>query len=191
MKKIALDDIRPPRLYERARDEARRRVIDLKKARRVALGPDVTLVFENRETLIYQIEEMARAEHLDDPRKIQDEIDVYNALVPDEGELSATLFVEIIEESAIRPTLGRLVGIDEKVVLEVGGVAVKGEFEAGRSEADRISSVQYLRFRLPEPARRLIATPGTEVALSSGLPGYAHRVVVGEATRASLAKDLA
>ena len=190
MQKLTLADIRPPAVYERAREAARRRVIDLKRPRRVALGPDVTLVFENRDTLAFQVEEMLRAEHIGDPRKIQEEIDVYNGLLPGEGELSATLFVEITDAGAIRPTLNRLVGIDEHVRLEVDGVVVRAEFEAGRSEADRISSVQYLRFRLPEASRRRIGEAGATVALACDHPAYAHRVALADETRASLAADL-
>jgi hypothetical protein len=191
MKKLDLSDIRPPAMYERAREAARAQVIAVKRPRRVALGDNVTLVFENRATLIFQIEEMARAEHLSDPRKIQAEIDVYNSLLPDEGELSATLFVEIEQASAIRPTLERLVGIDEHVALHVGPVEIRARFEAGRSEADRISSVQYVRFALPPEARRLIAVAGTPLALSCDLPHYAHRAALSDETRASLAADLA
>jgi hypothetical protein len=190
MDKLALDDVRPPKLYERVRDEARRRAIAVKRTRRVPLGPDVTLVFENRATLIFQVEEMCRAEHLDDPRKIQEELDVYNSLLPGAGELSATLFVEIADAAHIRSTLDRLLGIDEHVALEVGGRRVPARFEAGRSEADRISSVQYVRFALDEGARAGLARPGAKVALVADLPGYAHRTELTEETRASLAGDL-
>ena len=190
MKKLALDDVRPPRLYERARDAARQRVIELKKARRIPLGPDVTLVFENRDTLTFQVEEMLRAEHLEEPRKIAAELEVYNSLIPDAGELSATLFVEIPRAEAIRPTLNRLVGIDEHVRLEIDGVAIPGEFEAGRSEDDRISAVQYLRFRIPPEAQGRLRTPGAAVALLTDHPSYRHRQELSEASRAALAADL-
>jgi hypothetical protein len=190
MKKLALDDVRPPKLYERVRDEARRRIIAQKKLRRVALGPRVSLVFENRATMIFQVCEMLRAEHIVEPAKIQDEIDVYNTLLPDEGELSATLFVEITEETEIRPALNALVGIDEHVSLDVAGTRIPAIFEAGRSEGDRISAVQYVRFRLPEAARRAIAIPGTKLELRSDLPGYPHTSALSEETRAELATDL-
>jgi hypothetical protein len=190
MNKIQIDDVRPPRLYERARDEARKRVIALKRPRRVALGPDVTLVFENRATMIFQVEEMCRAEHLDDPRKIQDEIDVYNTLLPGPGELSATMLVEITDEKQIKPTLDRLVGIDEHLHLEVAGARIPARFEEGRSEADRISAVQYVRFALDPAARGEMARAGAKVALVADLPGYSHRAELPEESRASLAADL-
>lgn len=191
MKKIARSDLYPLAVYEQVRDEMRRKVIDVKRPRRIHLGPVATMVFENRTTMLFQVLEMLRAENLVEPDKVQAEIDVYNSLLPDEGELSATLFVEITDSAAIRPTLQQMVGIDEHVALEVAGRRIPAEFEAGRGEADRISSVQYLRFRLDGEARRALATAGTKLALKSDLPGYEHRVELSEATRVSLADDLA
>jgi hypothetical protein len=190
MRKLSLADVYPPPLYEAVRDDLRRRTIAVKRPRRVTLGPNVTVVFENRTTMIFQVCEMLRAEHIVEPAKIQHEIDVYNSLLPDEGQLAATLFVEVTDAAQIRPVLERMVGIDEHVTLEIGGARVKAAFEPGRSEADRISSVQYLRFDLDEAARRALATPGTPVALASDLPGYPHRAPLSDDTRASLAADL-
>src|SRR5215471_3237495 len=110
MNKLSRKDIRGPRLYEPIRADLRRRVVELKHPRRIAVGPHVTLVFENRATMIFQIEEMLRAEQITDEGKIADEIAVYNSLLPDAGQLSATLFVEITEQKNIRPMLHRLVG---------------------------------------------------------------------------------
>jgi hypothetical protein len=191
VKKLAVSDILPPRLYEPVRDDMRRRVMEIKRPRRISLGPIVTLVFENRSTLIFQIQEMLRAEHLDTQDKIQAEIDIYNELIPEPGQLSATLFVEITEQASIRPLLERMVGIDEHVTLRIGEHAVPAEFEPGRSEADRISSVQYIRFTLPPAAVAALRTPGTPLALQSDHPRYQFRTELGEETRQSLAADLA
>ena len=191
VKKLALSDILPPRLYEPVRDDMRRRVMEIKRPRRVSLGPIVTLVFENRATLIFQIQEMLRAEHLDTQDKIQAEIDIYNELIPEPGQLSATLFVEITEQAQIRPLLERMVGIDEHITLRIGEHVVAAEFEPGRSEADRISSVQYIRFTLPAAAAAALCTSGISLALVSDHPQYDHRSELGEETRQSLAGDLA
>ena len=190
MQKLTLRDVYPPALYEPIRDDMRRRIIALKKARRVGLGPNLTLVFENRATMIFQVCEMLRAEGIVEPDRIQAEIDVYNSLLPDPGELSATLFVEITEEADIRPVLRRMVGIDAHVALEVDGQRLAAVFEAGRSEEERVSSVQYVRFPLDAAARRALATAGASLALVSDLPGYQHRAPLGEDTRLSLAADL-
>jgi hypothetical protein len=191
VKKLVIGDVYPPRLYDKIRDDLRRRVMVAKRPRRVSLGPFVTVVFENRATMIFQVSEMLRAEQIEEPAKIQMEVDVYNSLLPDEGELSATLFVEITESAQIRPTLHQLVGIDEHMALEVGEHRVAARFEEGRAEAERISSVQYLRFPIPPAARAALATPGARLALLADLPGYVHRTELSEETRASLAADLA
>lgn len=191
MDKLTLRDVYPPSVYEPVRDDMRKHIIALKRNRRVGLGPNVTLVFENRATLIFQVCEMLRAEHIVEPARIQDELDVYNSILPEPGQLSATLFVEITDEKDIRPTLSRMVGIDAHVALVAGGERVPAEFEAGRSEAERISSVQYVRFRLSSAARHALGDPAATVELVSDLAGYSHRTVLDPATRQSLASDLA
>lgn len=190
MKKLTLADIRPASRYEAVRDELRRRAIEEKRHRRVRLGPQVSLVFENTTTMLFQVEEMVRAEHIEEPAKIEAELEVFNPLLPEEGELTATLFVEVVETRELHSVLGRLVGIDEHVTLEVDGIAVKAEFEQGRSESDRISAVQYLRFRLPAEARAAMGRPGTRLVLSCDHPRYRERTVLSEETRVALSNDM-
>ncbi len=190
MRKIIRSDVRGPRLYAGFREDLRKRAIEVKRARRVEVGPIVALVFENRTTVLFQIEEMLRVEHIEDEMGIQHEIDTYNELVPDPGELSASLFVEITETAQIRPTLNRLVGLDEHVHLDVGEHSVRATFEAGRQEEERISAVQYIRFRLPEPARAALRAPGTRVRLRIDHPAYAHTTDLDDKSRAALAQDL-
>src|SRR5215510_15567200 len=122
MKKIELSDIKNILEYERQREAFRDRIIQIKKDRRLAVGDLITLVFENRDTVLFQIQEMVRAERIVDPAKIQDEIDVYNELLPGPGELSATLFIEISESREIKPTLQRLLGLTRPgiVRMEIG-----------------------------------------------------------------------
>ncbi len=133
---LTLDDIADLRAYERDRDGYRHRVIELKQRRRVAVGPIVSLVFENRETMRSQIQEMARAEKMVSDEQIQKELDVYNALIPEPGELSATLFIELTGEDALRDWLPRLVGIEHAVVLRLpagplGGTGPDSDSGAG------------------------------------------------------------
>ncbi|HEY5250934.1 MAG TPA: DUF3501 family protein, partial [Acidimicrobiales bacterium] len=99
---LVIDDIEDLRTYERGRDEFRRSIIELKKRRRVTLGPFMTLVFENRETVRFQIQEMARVERMATDEQVQGELDVYNALLPSAGELSATMFIELTDEASLR-----------------------------------------------------------------------------------------
>ena len=161
MKQITRADIKGPAIYAGIRDDFRKRIIELKRARRVSVGDRVTLVFENRHTLLFQIEEMLRTEHISEPDKIQEEIDVYNALMPTDDSLSATLFIELPPGADSRKELDRLIGLDEHVVLHIGGRAARAQFEPGRTTADRIAAVQYVRFPLDPEARAALLAPGT------------------------------
>ena len=158
--------------------------------RRVSVGPQVTLVFENRATMIFQVEEMCRAESISEPEKIQEEIDVYNKILPDDGQLGATLLVEITDEAEIATTLERLVGLQEHVWLVVGGERMQGEFDPEQFASDKLAAVQYLKFPLSPAAQKALATAGTAVALAIDHPNYRHEARLGEASRASLAEDL-
>jgi hypothetical protein len=188
---ITRRDIKGPALYGPIRDDYRKRVIDLKRPRRVLIGDRVALVFENRHTLTLQIEEMCRAENLTSDEQIGAEIEVYNALMPTEDSLSATLFIELPPDEDPYAALNKLVGLDEHVILHVGPHAIRAEFEPGRSTDEKISAVQYTRYRLSNDARTALMTPGTKIAVEIDHPNYRHRIECSEELRASLAGDYA
>ncbi len=190
MRKLTRADIRGPKLYAAIRDDLRKRVIELKRVRRVSVGPQVTFVFENRATMIFQIEEMCRAESISEPDKIQDEIDIYNAILGDDGQLGATLLVEITNEADIAKTLERLVGLQDHVWLVVGGERIKAEFDPEQFASDKLAAVQYLKFTLSPSAQKALRTPGTAVAVAIDHPNYRHEARLGEPSRESLAQDL-
>jgi hypothetical protein len=179
--------------YERARDTYRRRIIELKKSRRVDVGRYLSFVFENRDTVWFQVQEICRAERIVDPGRVAEEVDVYNALLPDAGGLAATMFIEIAEADQIKPVLDKLLGIDTRdyVRLEVGPHAVVGVFEHGHSDEERgkISAVHFVRFAVPAAARRNFAE--AEVALVVEHPNERARTVLPDATKRALAEDLA
>jgi hypothetical protein len=180
--------------YERVRHARREAVIALKADRRVGVGRYLSFVFENRETVWFQIQEMIRAERIVDEDKIADELAVYNALLPRPGELAATMFIEIGDAAQIKPVLDTLLGIDTggHVRLQVGGDhVIVGDFEAGHSDEDRgkLSAVHFVQFALPAAARRAFAE--AEVALVSDHPGDRGRTVLTSAARRQLAEDLA
>ncbi|HXG50590.1 MAG TPA: DUF3501 family protein [candidate division Zixibacteria bacterium] len=184
MKKITLDDIMGPEAYEKIREEFRRRIIELKRNRRVPVGDRVSLVFENRDTVLFQIQEMLRAERITDLDKIREEIDVYNDLIPGPGELSATLFLEIEDQTRLREELLKFLGIDEAVFLRIGDTVVRARFEEGRSKEDKISAVQYVKF--PLGPREIAAFRDLEsVELFIDHPQYkASARISGEAKKA-------
>jgi len=190
VKKVELDEILGLERYEQARPEFRRRIIDLKKHRRVAVGDRITFVFENHDTMLFQIQEMVRAERIVDIDRIRDELDVYNALIPNPGELSATMLIEITEGADIRAQLVRLIGVDKAVRLEIGDRAIPAEFEGGRSKEDKLSAVQYVRFLLDDAARAAFVSGTQPIRLIIDHLNYRHATTIEGAVRASLGRDL-
>ena len=192
-RKLTLDDIADLRAYERERDEFRARVIDLKKRRRVAVGPLITLMFENRETMRFQIQEMARAEKILSDDAIQHEVDTYNALIPERGQLSATLFVELTSKDELVEWLPKLVGIERAVVLEIGDdVRVRCVPEESHDEQltrpDVTASVHYIRFELDDDAvARFERGP---VVLAVDHDHYLERTALSDETKKELLADL-
>lgn len=191
--KLTLDDIADLRAYERERDEFRRHVIALKKRRRVPVGPFVTLLFENRDTIRFQIQEMARVEKILADEAIQAELDIYNPLIPDPGSLCATLFIELTSEEDLRLWLPDLVGIEQAVELRLdGGTTVAAipdeQHESQLTRDTTTASVHYLRFELtPEQVGAFEAGP---VRLAVAHANYAHEAELAPATREELLGDL-
>jgi uncharacterized protein DUF3501 len=190
MQPLSLSDIRTPAAYEPVRAEARRRVIEIKRDRRVPLGALLSLVFENRETVRSVVEELLRAERIDEPERIREELEVFNGLIPGERELSATLFIEITDPAELASRLDELRGIEAAVQLEVGGERVEQVHEAGRTRDDRTSGVHYLRFRLGEAQRAAFLSGGFEVAVVADHPAYSVRTALDERQRMALSADL-
>ena len=171
--------------YEKVREARRAAVIALKQRRRVTVGRYLSLVFE--------IQEMIRAERIVDDEKVADELRVYNGLLPEPGELAATMFIEIGDAAAIKPVLDALLGIDTRdyVRLEVGSHVIVGRFEAGHSDEERgkLSAVHFVRFAVPDAARRAFLS--SDVALVVDHPNERARTVLSPETKASLAQDFA
>jgi Protein of unknown function (DUF3501) len=189
---VAVDEILNIHEYEKVREERRREVIALKSVRRVGVGRYLSFLFENRDTVWFQIQEMCRTERIVNEAKIAAEVEVYNTLVPAPGELAATMMIEITDSAQIQTVLDGLQGIDSgaHVHLEVGPHRVPGNFEAGHSdeESGKISAVHFVRFSLPPAARRIFRQ--AEVALVVEHPYERARTVVTPATQGSLAGDL-
>jgi hypothetical protein len=192
MKPLSIEEIQTLQEYELARPDFRQSVIAMKKRRRVALGPVMTLVFENRETVRFQVQEMLRIERIVRPDKVQEEINVYNELLPGPNEVAATLFLEVTDLAEVQPTLDRFIGLDEpgRLVLAAGAERSTARFAAGQSREDRISAVHYIRFPLP-PAARDAIVGGGPVTLSVDHAGYRASAALAEETVAELARDLA
>lgn len=198
---LVVGDIEDLRTYERGRDDYRRRIIELKRRRRLAVGPLVTLVFENRETVRFQVQEMARAERMMTDEQIQGELDIYNALLPSSQELSATMFIELTDDAALREWLPKLVGIERAVELRFavagtgpgpGSAIARGQPEQAHEEAltrpTMTASVHYLRF--PLSAEQVTGLEAGPVALAVAHRAYRHETPLTDETRRELLADL-
>lgn len=195
-RKLTLQDIADQRAYERERADFRAHVIALKKRRRVHVGPIVTLVFENRDTIRFQIQEMARVEKLITDEAIQGELDTYNSLVPEPGQLCATLFIELTEDAQMREWLPKLVGIERSVALRAGTGASAQLLRATPEEAhaaqltreETTASVHYVYWTLqPDEVAAIEAGP---VALVIDHPEYPDEAFLEAATVLELRNDL-
>ncbi len=190
---LTLADVLDLRAYERVREDYRARVIARKRNRRVALGPIMTLVFECIDTVRFQVQEMARIEKIISDEAIQVELDIYNRLLPGERELSATLFIELTSDEALREWLPRLVGIERRVAVEVDGDLVtsvpEAEHAAALTRETITPAVHYLRFGFTE-AQVAAFGEAEVVALVSTHPAYEARTVLSPAVRAELLGDL-
>jgi hypothetical protein len=191
--KIQLKDVLNFFEYEKVRADMRGRVIDLKRVRRVPVGEHLSFVFENRDTVLFQIQEMCRVERITDDARVQDELDVYNALLPGPGELSATLFIEITDKDQIQAVLDRFIGIDAgpTVWIQVGKeFAVPGEFEAGHSDEEKgkLSAVHFVRFAFPPEAIRAFASSPVHLVVDH--PAVRARVELPAETKGQMLEDL-
>lgn len=150
-RKLQLCDILDLRAYERERESLRRSVIEIKRRRRIGLGTVVTLMFENRETVKSQIQEMLRAEKVTNDEGVIEELNAYNPLIPEPGQLCATLFVELTTDEQMREWLPKLVGIEGSIVIRLSdGSEARSITEEGHAEtltrADITAAVHYVRF---------------------------------------------
>lgn len=192
-RKLTLGDIADVRAYERERDEFRPHVIELKRRRRVHLGTVVTFVFENRDTIRFQIQEMARVEKLITDEDIQTELDIYNPIVPEPGQVCATMFIELTSDDQMREWLPKLVNVERSVLLVLSnGDRVRGivdeQHEQGLTRDHVTAAVHYLRWELgPEQVAAFGAGP---VRLEIDHPAYLESVELGDTTHAELLTDL-
>jgi hypothetical protein len=193
MDKLTRDDLYSLEQYAEMRPRFREQVMEHKKNRQVALGPHATLYFEDRLTMQYQIQEMLRAERIFEPAGIQEELDAYNPLIPDGSNLKATFMVEYADEDERREALSRLVGVERKVWVQVGGfgrVYPIADEDLERETEEKTSSVHFLRFELT-PDMVQAARSGAAIAMGVDHDYYSERVdAVPENVRAALAADL-
>jgi hypothetical protein len=182
MRKVSRDEVRKPAEYAAVRDAFRQSVLSQKDQRRIHVGNDLTFLFENHDTVLYQIQEMIRAENITGDAEIRHEIDTYNELLGDRGELGCTLLIEIDDPVKRADLLARWKDLPGTLYLETqNGTRVPAQFDPRQVGEDRISSVHYLKFRL-----------GDQVPLKVGCshPEIAAEAILTNEQIAALCKDL-
>ena len=184
-------DILPPADYAAIRSDRRKRITEIKRRRRVEVGPFATFYFENYETMRHQVQEMLHIERGGEAQ-IEDELTAYNPLIPQGKELVATVMFEIDEPARRAAVLARLGGIEDFVFLDIAGERIRGEPDPTRentSPEGKASSVQFLRFPFADDQIVRFKFPGAQVIAGFDHPNYRHMAVLPEPVRAALAED--
>jgi len=179
--------------YARERNAFRARVIEHKKCRTVHLGEHVTLIFEDELTVRYQIQEMLRIERIFEEAGIEDELEVYNPLVPDGGNLKATMMIEYPDVAERQRSLARLTGIADRVWVQVEGcsrVYAMADEDLGRENDEKTSAVHFLRFEFDQDMRQALRG-GAQLRIGVDHPQYQAQVLTPPAVRDALDADLA
>lgn len=191
MQWLTPDDIYGREVYEEKRPDLRRRLLVEKARRRVAVGSHCMVHFENRDTMHYQVQEMLRAENSWNLEgAVEAELEAYNPIIPQHGELSATLMLEYEDVQERAESLHKLVGLDQHLWLHIGDTpALRAEFDTRQNEADKIASVQYIKWHLNDMQRQLLQQPGTVVRLRIDHPHYTAQAVFSEETRLAIMHD--
>ena len=189
---ITRTDILPPERYAAERAAHRRRVSELKRNRRIEVGPFVTFYFESYETMWLQVQEMLHIERGGEAQ-IADEIAAYNPMIPNGSELSATVMIEIEDAERRHAMLSRLGGIEHKMFLTIAGESVRGVADPTRentSPEGKASSVQFLKFPLTPAQKQRFGAHGTQVVVGIDHENYGHMAVMPEQVRQALAADI-
>jgi hypothetical protein len=184
-------DILPLEEYVKMRRERRREISELKRRRRVEVGPFATFYFENFATMWQQVQEMLYIEKGGEAQ-IADELAAYNPLIPQGNELVATVMFEIDDPRRRATALARLGGIENSAFIEVAGEKIRGEPDPSRENTDpdgKASAVQFIRFRFTPQQIAAFKRPGAQIVLGFDHPNYSHMAVMPEAVRTTLAED--
>ena len=192
-RKLRLEDIADLRAYERERATFRASMIEVKRLRRVAIGDLLTVMFENRDTMRLQIQEMIRAEKLVTDEGVMEELKVYNPMIPNPGQLCATLFLELTSEEQVREWLTKLAGLENSIFIQLSdGTKIRGTIDAqhaaGLTRPDVTAAVHYLTFEFtPEQVEQFAFGP---VSVVCDQPNYLQMADLLESTKTELLTDL-
>jgi hypothetical protein len=194
MNKLTPSDLLSLENYARQRADIRQRIIAHKKMRTVHVGPNTTWLFEDREMVQYQIQEMLRAERIFEQQGIQDELDAYNPLIPDGTNWKVTFLIEYPDENERRAALTQLKGIEDNCWVQVTGfdrVFSIADEDLERENEEKTSAVHFMRFEL-SPAMCEALRSGAAISIGVDHPNYRHEIAaLPQSTRDTLVHDLA
>jgi len=193
MKILSREELLSLEAYAQCRDQFRRQVMTYKTDRKIHLGEHIRLLFEDRATIQYQIQEMLRAERIFEAEAIQEELDTYNPLIPDGTNWKATMMIEYTDTEKRREALSRLIGVEDRVWVQVDGyqrVYAVADEDLERENAEKTSSVHFLSFQLtPEMIDSLVQ--GSSLAMGVDHPQMQVVESIPEKNRLALMKDFA
>ena len=190
-REIQKEDIMPLDVYKNQRKELRKKIVEFKKNRRVALGPYATFYFESYETMLAQVQEMLYIEKGGD-EQLKDELSAYNPLVPKGKELTATLMFEIDNPVTRAAFLGKIGGIEEKVYMKVDGDLINAvpEEDVDRTSAEgKASSVQFIHFKFNDKQIEKFKSTSSPIEIGINHGEYSHSTKLNEHTIKSLSSD--
>jgi len=192
MGKLSREDLYSLEKYAELRPEYRAKVMAHKKNRRLPIGPNANLYFEDALTMQYQVQEMLRIERIFEAEGIQEELDAYNPLIPDGSNWKATFMLEYPDIDVRKRELSRLIGVEDKVWVQVDGhdkVYAIADEDLERDTDEKTSSVHFMRFELTDEMVQALKG-GVGLAMGVAHDNLAVTVTVPDAIRASLVNDL-
>ncbi len=190
MRKIHIEDVLDLTAYEKQRKEYRPKIMAIKEKRRIHVGPKATYLFENFDTMWYQVQEMTRAERIVEDAGIQGELDVYNELIPDKNQLCASLLIEISDVEERKEFLGKIVDLPRHTYLMVDEDRIVCEFDPRQGSEDKLSSVQYVTFNLSADQRDRFTKPDSKIKLGFDHPEYDYEHFLTADQKETLYQDL-
>lgn len=191
MKRVERSELLDLGAYEQIRDHFRARLQGVKEARRLALGPNMTVLFENHDSVLFQVQEMLRTERITSEKAIEHELETYNELIPGDAELSATVFIEYPERDERERMLVALAGVEDRFYLVAGGERSAVVPDRRGTDPTRTMAVQYVKFSLSPAAVAAVRARSGPVLLGVSHPAYTAEIELGPRTLASLGDDLA
>ncbi len=190
MRKIRIEDVLDLTTYEKQRKDIRPKIIEIKNMRRIHVGPKVTYLFENYDTMWYQVQEMTRAERIVEEEGIMGELNAYNELIPDTNQLSTSMFIEIDDIAERKSLLPQIVDLPDHTYLEVDGEKIVPIFDPRQGSENKLSSVQYLKFDLTEDQVQKFTDSKLKVVLGFDHPLYTYVHELTAKQKSTLYEDM-